>query len=161
MAKLIVEQGKDEGEMFTFEPPIKFGRDEDNDFTVNDPRVSRIHGRVSRDGDAYYIEDLGSSNGTHVNGISTSRSQIVHGDLIQVGDTELVFEVEEPEMDQDLDAVDPAQDVEDVETGNADETGDGSDMSTSGLWNLLKLLAVLIFIAALGYLSYYLVGMII
>jgi len=156
MAKLIVQQGEDEGETFEFEPPIKFGRDEDNEFTVSDPRVSRIHGRVSRDGDDYYIEDLGSSNGTHVNGISTSRSQVVHGDLIQIGDTELIFKLDQVEPDQDPDPLGPDQEDELEDELTPEQQGEDTGEGSNALSTILAFIAVLILLIAIGYGSYYL-----
>lgn len=157
MAKLEIHQGEQEGESFEFEPPVQFGRDDGNDVTISDPRVSRIHGRITLEDQSYYIEDLGSSNGTHVNGISTSRSQIVSGDLIQVGDTELIFQVEgEEKLDERENEAD--QLLDEVEVGMEGDTEEEA-MDLNWLSDLGIFVLTLIIICLIGWGSYYLVSL--
>lgn len=64
---------------------VTIGRDEGNDIVVDDLTVSRRHARVSQTPDGYLIEDLGSRNGTYVNGSRVASATIVNGDLVTVG----------------------------------------------------------------------------
>src|SRR5688572_7212291 len=50
------------------EDPVRIGRAPENDVTLSDSTVSRQHAEIVRDGDAWVIRDVGSSNGTKVNG---------------------------------------------------------------------------------------------
>ena len=62
------------------------GRGQNADIAIEDVGVSRQHARISRwMGLAYMIEDLGSSNGTFVNGKGIQRAVIENGDRIQIG----------------------------------------------------------------------------
>ncbi|RPI49938.1 MAG: FHA domain-containing protein [Chloroflexi bacterium] len=66
-------------------PVTTIGRWQDNDLVVDDRWVSRHHARVRREGDQYLIEDLGSKNGTLVNGRRISGPTLLaDGDEIQV-----------------------------------------------------------------------------
>lgn len=61
------------------------GRGPDCDIVVPDRQVSRHHARIGRDEDGYYVEDLSSKNGTHINGtVVSGRARLQDGDLIQV-----------------------------------------------------------------------------
>lgn len=68
------------------------GREEDADIILDDPLVSRHHVRVSSRGGGYYLEDLGSRNGTSVNGEAMMGSMpLTDGDSVQVGDSTFEF----------------------------------------------------------------------
>ena len=56
------------------------GRGKHCDFVINSGKVSREHAVILRDGDAYFIEDLGSSNGTWFNKHRIKRRKIEDGD---------------------------------------------------------------------------------
>lgn len=56
-----------------------------------DLAVSRSHAEITKVGGDWYIEDLGSENGTAVNGSRVGRTRLVDGDQVRVGDTVLVF----------------------------------------------------------------------
>lgn len=65
---------------------IVIGRDEGVDIVISTPAVSRRHARVMMEGDGYAIEDLGSSNGTFVNGDRLiGRRKLQHGDEVRLG----------------------------------------------------------------------------
>lgn len=67
------------------------GRDADATFTLEDSLVSRRHYRVVYEDGAYWVEDLGSTNGTLVNARRMQRLQLVDGDRIRAGNTEVLF----------------------------------------------------------------------
>ncbi|MBE0477183.1 MAG: DUF3662 domain-containing protein [Coriobacteriia bacterium] len=56
-----------------------------------DANASRKHAAFVRDGEGWAIEDLGSTNGTFVNGVRSPRSRLRDGDVIQIGVTKLVY----------------------------------------------------------------------
>lgn len=63
------------------------GRDEGMDFQLHDPSVSRRHALIERSGGAYIIRDLGSSNGTFVNGMRVHETELLPNDRVRIGDT--------------------------------------------------------------------------
>jgi Protein of unknown function (DUF3662)/FHA domain len=67
------------------------GRSKDCDIQLPDPNVSRRHAEVRQEGTAYWVVDLGSTNGTEVNGRRQKRAKLRQGDRITLGSTELVF----------------------------------------------------------------------
>ena len=61
------------------------GRREDCDLRIPLSDVSRKHARLVRDGDSLRLEDLGSSNGTYLNGQRVQEAILVAGDSVQIG----------------------------------------------------------------------------
>ena len=72
---------------------IGIGRASDNDVIVDDPMVSRHHCQLKLQHGAYGFTDLGSRNGSTVNGQPVSQIALGPGDRIQIGDTEIEFQV--------------------------------------------------------------------
>lgn len=69
---------------------LRIGRMRENDIVVNNLAVSRFHATLRREGESYVLEDLGSENGTQVNGARISGSvSIGPSDIIQLGKYEL------------------------------------------------------------------------
>ncbi len=67
---------------------ITIGKANDNEYVVNDPSVSRHHARLTYEEEGHWIlEDLGSTNGTFVNGIQIARKQVTSKDVIKLGDS--------------------------------------------------------------------------
>ena len=73
--------------------PVTLGRLPECDVVINDPNVSRRHAEFRRVTDGVVVTDLGSTNGTRVNGAPVREQQLVSGDEITVGSTTLVFEL--------------------------------------------------------------------
>ncbi len=77
---------------------VLIGRSRDCDVYVPDPKVSRRHAVLRQKGNghgpAWELEDLGSSNGTSVNGERVTQAWLQPGDLISIGNTDLVFDGE-------------------------------------------------------------------
>jgi pSer/pThr/pTyr-binding forkhead associated (FHA) protein len=73
---------------------IKIGRDNTNDIIINEPRVSRNHALITKlDDGSYEVKDLGSTNGTYVNGQRISRHILTPGDTLQVASSRVDWEV--------------------------------------------------------------------
>jgi Protein of unknown function (DUF3662)/FHA domain len=70
---------------------VLIGRSKECDIRVSDPNVSRRHAEIRQEGSAYWVVDLGSTNGIAVNGRELKRSKLDEGDRITLGSTELVF----------------------------------------------------------------------
>jgi pSer/pThr/pTyr-binding forkhead associated (FHA) protein len=70
---------------------VTIGRSKDCDIQLADPNVSRRHAEVRQEGAAYWVVDLGSTNGVEVNGRRQKRAKLRQGDKITLGSTELVF----------------------------------------------------------------------
>ncbi|WP_075061573.1 FHA domain-containing protein [Ornatilinea apprima] len=67
--RLVMRNGPTPGKSFLLEQAELFvGRDLNNEIVINDPEVSRRHARFLLQGDGYILEDLGSTNGTTING---------------------------------------------------------------------------------------------
>lgn len=71
---------------------VVLGRLKECDVTVDDPKASRRHAEIRPAGDAYRLIDLGSTNGTDVNGRSVTDHELQDGDRIQIGDHVVTFE---------------------------------------------------------------------
>jgi hypothetical protein len=68
------------------EHPITVGRSPDCDCLLGDPSVSRRHAELARDGDLWVLRDLGSRNGTWLNGVRvTGAAEVRPGDTVTLG----------------------------------------------------------------------------
>jgi Protein of unknown function (DUF3662)/FHA domain len=70
---------------------LTIGRGENAGITLADPGISRMHARVVREGDDFVVEDLGSTNGTEVNGQLVKRRRLADGDRVRLGSSTLQF----------------------------------------------------------------------
>jgi hypothetical protein len=70
---------------------VLLGRSRECDIRLVDTNVSRRHAEVRHEDDAYWIVDLGSTNGTELNGRRVERSKLSDGDRITLGATDLRF----------------------------------------------------------------------
>ncbi len=107
--QLTMRTGPAPGKIFALsQDEISIGRDVSNDFIINDVEVSRRHARLSYQGTQFIIEDLGSTNGTFINGQRLSAPYVLRpGDVILLGENvTLVFE--ETAFDPDATVASPA-----------------------------------------------------
>ena len=94
MASLFVVRGRDQGKHFQLDAPVqRLGRDASNDIQLFDHEASRSHAELWSDftKGQYELRDLGSSNGTTVNGQRITRQRLASGDRIEIGGTLLIF----------------------------------------------------------------------
>jgi hypothetical protein len=93
-----VRPDRDAPPMLVNEPPLGvvpralvIGRNPDCDLVVEDPTVSRRHAELRREAGHWILSDLGSSNGTRVNGWRVERATVGVGDEVMLGCQRLVF----------------------------------------------------------------------
>ena len=87
--QLVMRQGPNPGKVFELSgTEAVIGRDISNQITVNDAEVSRRHTRLEFQGGGFIVEDLGSTNGTFVNGRRlTGPHSLRPGETIRLGET--------------------------------------------------------------------------
>ncbi|HUZ19292.1 MAG TPA: DUF3662 and FHA domain-containing protein [Acidimicrobiales bacterium] len=71
---------------------VTIGRLPECGIQLSDPNVSRRHAQLRRQGDAVYVVDLGSTNGTKVNGVVARQQRLADGDVVTIGVSSLRFE---------------------------------------------------------------------
>ena len=94
--QLIMRSGPTPGASFILEgDQLTVGRDATNEIVINDAEISRRHARLTFQGGKYVLEDLGSTNGTFVNGQRLAGPRVLKaGEVVQFGEQiMLVFEV--------------------------------------------------------------------
>lgn len=103
MSRLTVENGAEAGIVYPMQgDAVTLGRSATSTIQVVDKRVSRHHAVLRRHRDSYAAEDLGSKNGSFINGQPlVGKVKLMHGDHIQLGDTVLVFELDPEEELED------------------------------------------------------------
>jgi Protein of unknown function (DUF3662)/FHA domain len=72
-------------------PRVTLGRSRSCDIHVADVNVSRRHAEIRQEGATYWVVDLGSTNGTLLNGTRVERERLRDGDTITLGSSEVVF----------------------------------------------------------------------
>lgn len=100
---------------FPLRGEVKLGREKDNGIVLADTKVSRHHASLAPVAETVIIHDLGSANGTYVNGVQISQpTRLHHHDRVSLGDTRFVFSTIQPdpatfEMPVSLPARSPGQ----------------------------------------------------
>ncbi|MEM7129975.1 MAG: FHA domain-containing protein [Chloroflexota bacterium] len=87
-AMIVLQQGADSTKRWALrrDRPTMIGRNDDCEIVLPDRQVSRYHARISWNNEQYEIEDLGSKNGTHINGENAlSAISLKDGDEFQIG----------------------------------------------------------------------------
>jgi dipeptidyl aminopeptidase/acylaminoacyl peptidase len=95
-AKLSFESGPFAGRVVALpNQMVTVGRAPDNDVVVGDPATSGRHGRIEVRAGSFWISDLGSTNGTLINGEPVIEKQLSDGDLITIGQNTIRFSLSE------------------------------------------------------------------
>ena len=76
--------------------PVTIGRSPKGGIFIDNPAVSFQHARVFSQAGVYYIEDLGSLNGTFLNGARVNQAPLTHGDVITIGKHTVRFSQDRP-----------------------------------------------------------------
>ena len=85
-AVVLVKSGFYEGlEVCVDRDWLVIGRGRSADMVLAEPTISRSHAAVGYDSEGFFVQDLGSTNGTLVNGAKIERSILKNGDLLQMG----------------------------------------------------------------------------
>ena len=89
---LLLVNGPQSGQAFPIGQSLKIGKAPDNDVVLDHPTVSRNHLVIRRQGDQFLVEDLGSTNGTFIDGAQIREGFLRAGALLEVGDVQLRFQ---------------------------------------------------------------------
>lgn len=108
--QLTMRSGPNPGTVYALDTDqLTIGRDSSNEIPVNDAEVSRRHARLTFQGGKYVLEDMGSTNGTFVNGQRLSGPRVLKsGEVISLGE-QIVFVYEAIESDPVATRVSPRQ----------------------------------------------------
>jgi transcriptional regulator with GAF, ATPase, and Fis domain len=101
----IIEEGGARRELAATGRSLTIGRAPDNDVVARDGRVSRHHSRIERRGEVVRVLDLGSANGTRLNGQQVREATVRPGDRVAVGDLSLTLESLEAEASEAFDTL--------------------------------------------------------
>jgi signal transduction histidine kinase len=105
LASLFVIQGADQGKRFELKDrAVGLGRENSNPIRIHDHEVSRRHAEVRRDADGYRVVDLGSANGTYLNGRAIESATLKSGDQVRLGQTVILFDESPPAASRELTA---------------------------------------------------------
>lgn len=98
MAFLQVLGGSLSGQKVEFEGnEVIIGRSSASTLQVDDPSVSGRHCQISRDGSAFILRDLGSTNGTSLNGVPIKEERLYRGDVFSAGSVRIMIDGDDVE----------------------------------------------------------------
>lgn len=87
-----VLEGMEQGKIYARLPlPVSVGREEENSIQLNDDRISRFHAKIQYHSGRVILTDLGSTNGTRVNGHPIQTRILQAGDVISIGRCQLLL----------------------------------------------------------------------
>lgn len=93
---LVVLEGTSTGEVYKLEKlPVILGRDAKCSIVILEEGVSRQHARIEKKDKSYVLADLGSTNGTYINGVPIQQTILNEGDKIRLGDILLKFSLQD------------------------------------------------------------------
>jgi pSer/pThr/pTyr-binding forkhead associated (FHA) protein len=92
MPEIVVKLGDNVVHRYFFDKDIlSIGRARDNDIVIENLSVSRNHARIRRQDGKYILTDLNSANGTYVNGVKITKTEVVDDDVITIGKHKIHF----------------------------------------------------------------------
>jgi hypothetical protein len=91
--EVVAALGYEPGRSFSLDGELTLGRAPTSDVRVDDPFASAAHARIFQNGQFMYIEDMGSTNGTYLNGRQLATAQQLQpADTIRIGDSEYRYQ---------------------------------------------------------------------
>src|SRR5437867_12540447 len=94
--RVVIMAGSSKGTIFPLtREEICIGRESSNLLSLDSRSISRRHCLIRRENGQFLIRDLGSRNGTFVNDVPVNQRTLQHGDQIQIGDSVLLFLLQE------------------------------------------------------------------
>jgi DNA-binding NtrC family response regulator len=98
--RIIVIKGPKPGTAYDLKAgETRVGKDpSENDVVIDDPTVSRTHFTIVKDGERYVVKDLGSTNGTFVDGAQVKEAYLRPGAALEAGDVVMRFQPEQAPM---------------------------------------------------------------
>ena len=94
LAQLKIIKGPDQGRVFSLEKSLVIGRGQETDTRLKDPQVSRVHCRINVEQDRSVLVHSSKTSDTLVNGQRAAQHELKPGDVIQIGGTQMRFEIE-------------------------------------------------------------------
>lgn len=153
MALLIGMSAQVKGQKYPLEfDEVFIGRNQQNHVSIDDASVSGRHCSVIRDGQKYTLVDLGSTNGTRLNGSAISKAALRPKDIVQIGGVEMMFD------GQDVDVSTPLSTTSKVEVISSPVSVPDTFRTTSPFgsrkdsrmpWIILTGILILLVVAAL------------
>lgn len=139
MAKIVLSMnGSILGNYFLEKERFYIGRKPSCEIQINDQGVSKEHALILTVGNDHILEDLGSTNGTQINGQTSSRQILQNGDVIEVGRYRLkyVSQKAQPDMDYDKTLMTPAFDRSKLRRdGSEKKIGEETDSISTAMPN--------------------------
>ena len=92
--RVVVLSGPLSGRQFAFDRLLSIGRNPQNTIILDDPEISRRHATLTAENGTVILRDLGSGNGTYVNGDRVVEKILKNGQAFRIGPVEMVYETE-------------------------------------------------------------------
>jgi predicted component of type VI protein secretion system len=121
MLTLIMKEGGEPHTLHLSQDVITFGRSKENVVVIRNIKASRHHAKIERIGGTYQITDLGSGNGTRVNGEKVDFQALKAGDEIKIGDALLTLKSIDDAVEDDASPSDQPTEEINLDAEGADE----------------------------------------
>src|SRR5437899_9067882 len=93
MAKLLLNSTGGQAQELHLQSGLsRVGRNSANDIQIEHPSVSSFHCEINATGDSVIIKDLGSTNGTFIDGRPVQEACLIHGQRLQLGSVEMILD---------------------------------------------------------------------
>ncbi len=103
MPEIIVKLGEAVVQKYSFDKEaMRVGRGRDNDIVLENLQVSRNHAEIRKENDRFVLVDLQSANGTFINGVRVSKTEILDNDVVAIGKHQLQFLLKQARDDQPI-----------------------------------------------------------
>src|SRR5688572_21749829 len=91
LASIIILAGENAGRSYRVDEQVVIGRSDDVHVCINGNDVSRHHARIYREARRYFVADLGSRNGTRLNGVPIEKAELTFGDRVTIGTSAILL----------------------------------------------------------------------